>query len=50
MSFNNISATQSLRGLFAVAALAAAALLTGCASTYVDTATKEVPVADMTER
>jgi hypothetical protein len=44
MSSNQIRAA---RGLFAVAALAAAALLTGCGTFYVDTAIKEVSVADM---
>lgn len=38
--------SRSLRGIFMAAALAAAALLTGCGSMYVDTATKEVPVTE----
>lgn len=40
--------TPALRALLAIGALAASALMTGCAmTTYVDTATKEVPVSDM---
>jgi hypothetical protein len=39
--------TQALRALFIAGAMAAATLTTGCASLYVDTATKEIPVADM---
>lgn len=47
MSFNTFNAARALRGAFAVAALSAAALLTGCATAYVDTAIKEVSVADL---
>lgn len=36
-----------IRRMVMAAALAGAALLTGCASVYVDTATKEVPVSQM---
>lgn len=39
--------TKALRALCIAAAMAAAALTTGCASLYVDTATKEIPVAEM---
>ncbi len=37
----------AVRGLVIAGALAASSLMTGCASMYVDTATKEIPVADM---
>jgi hypothetical protein len=37
----------AMRALVIAGALAASSLMTGCASMYVDTATKEVPVADM---
>lgn len=44
----SVSRTSRLiRAIVLSAGLAAAALTTGCASMYVDTATKEVPVADM---
>ena len=36
---------HALRFLFVCGALAASTLMTGCASLYVDTAMKEVPVA-----
>jgi hypothetical protein len=39
--------TLALRAFFIAGALAATTALTGCASLYVDTATKEVPIADM---
>lgn len=39
--------TRFVRALVVSASLAAATLMTGCASMYVDTATKEVPVASM---
>ena len=38
---------HALRSLFVCGAIAASALLTGCASLYVDTAMKEVPVSEM---
>lgn len=38
---------HALRFLFVCGALAASTLMTGCASLYVDTAMKEVPVSDM---
>lgn len=39
--------TRVVRAFVLSAGLAAASLMTGCASMYVDTATKEVPVASM---
>jgi hypothetical protein len=39
--------TTALRALVVIGALAASAFMTGCASMYVDTATKEVPVSEM---
>lgn len=39
--------TTALRALVVMGALAASAFMTGCASMYVDTATKEVPVSEM---
>ena len=39
--------TAALRALVVIGALAASAFTTGCASLYVDTATKEVPVSEM---
>ena len=39
--------SRLIRALVVSASLAAATLMTGCASMYVDTATKEVPVASM---
>jgi hypothetical protein len=47
MTFTCNTATRTLRGALAIAALSASTLLTGCASFYVDTAIKDVPVADM---
>jgi hypothetical protein len=41
------SVARILRGLLIAATLSGSALLTGCASVYVDTATKEIPVAEM---
>lgn len=38
---------KHIRRLVALAAVAGSALLTGCANMYVDTATKEIPVAQM---
>lgn len=39
--------TSALRALVMIGTLAASTLLTGCATVYVDTATKEVPVSAM---
>jgi hypothetical protein len=47
MSLQRPFAARILRSLLIAATLSAAALLTGCASTYVDTATKEIPVSEM---
>ncbi|OFA06466.1 hypothetical protein [Duganella sp. HH101] len=47
MHLQHYSAAHTLRRLFVIAALSVSAMLTGCASVYVDTATKEIPVSAM---
>jgi hypothetical protein len=42
-----LPSTHAMRMLLISGALAASAFMTGCASVYVDTATKEVPVSEM---
>jgi hypothetical protein len=47
MPHTHHSAARILRRVLIAAALSGSALLTGCASVYVDTATKEIPIAEM---